>query len=47
MFYRLTASEWKLDDSALCVIDRQEGAVDTLLALGITLLSLLKRSDFL
>ena len=33
-------------DSALCVIDREEGAVDKLLAEGITLLSLLKRSHF-
>ncbi|MHC5727999.1 MAG: orotate phosphoribosyltransferase [Nostoc sp.] len=33
-------------DYALCVIDREEGAIDKLLAEGITLLSLLKRSDF-
>ncbi|MHC5719581.1 MAG: orotate phosphoribosyltransferase, partial [Nostoc sp.] len=33
-------------DYVLCVIDRDEGAVDKLLAEGITLLSLLKRSDF-
>ncbi|BAY75181.1 orotate phosphoribosyltransferase [Nostoc linckia NIES-25] len=33
-------------DYALCVIDRQEGAVDKLLAEGIALLSLLKRRDF-
>ncbi|MBE8989490.1 orotate phosphoribosyltransferase [Nostoc sp. LEGE 12450] len=33
-------------DYVLCVIDREEGAVDKLLAEGITLLSLLKRSDF-
>lgn len=33
-------------DYALCVIDREEGAVDKLLAEGITLLSLLKRRDF-
>ncbi|MDZ8078025.1 MAG: orotate phosphoribosyltransferase [Nostoc sp. DcaGUA01] len=31
---------------ALCVIDRQEGGVDKLLAEGIALLSLLKRRDF-
>ena len=33
-------------DYVLCVIDREEGAIDKLLAEGITLLSLLKRSDF-
>ncbi|OUL36161.1 orotate phosphoribosyltransferase [Nostoc sp. 106C] len=32
-------------DYALCVIDREEGAVDKLLAEGIVLLSLLKRRD--
>ncbi|MFN6563408.1 MAG: orotate phosphoribosyltransferase [Nostoc sp. ChiSLP01] len=32
-------------DYALCVIDREEGAVDKLLAEGIALVSLLKRSD--
>ncbi|GAB1539973.1 orotate phosphoribosyltransferase [Scytonema sp. NUACC21] len=31
---------------ALCVIDRQEGAVETLLDAGIALVSLLKRDDF-
>lgn len=33
-------------DTVLCVIDREEGAVEQLLNEGITLLSLLKRSDF-
>lgn len=33
-------------DYAICVIDREESAVDKLLAEGITLFSLLKRSDF-
>ncbi len=33
-------------DYVLCVIDCEEGAIDKLLAEGITLLSLLKRSDF-
>uniref|UniRef100_A0A0C1R131 Orotate phosphoribosyltransferase n=1 Tax=Tolypothrix bouteillei VB521301 TaxID=1479485 RepID=A0A0C1R131_9CYAN len=33
-------------DSALCVIDRQEGAVDALGSVGIKLLPLLKRDDF-
>ncbi|MBD2453153.1 orotate phosphoribosyltransferase [Nostoc sp. FACHB-87] len=33
-------------DYALCVIDREEGAFDKLLAEDITLLSLLKRHDF-
>ncbi|QMS92498.1 orotate phosphoribosyltransferase [Nostoc edaphicum CCNP1411] len=33
-------------DYVLCVIDREEGVIDKLLAEGITLLSLLKRSDF-
>lgn len=32
-------------DSALCVIDRQEGAVDALASVDIALLSLLKRDD--
>ncbi|MUG95868.1 orotate phosphoribosyltransferase [Scytonema sp. UIC 10036] len=32
-------------DSALCVIDRQEGAVDSLASIGITLFPLLKRDD--
>jgi orotate phosphoribosyltransferase len=33
-------------DYVVCVIDREEGAIDKLLAEGITMLSLLKRSDF-